>query len=901
MKTFLLKKIWLIKSSLFIIICFILCAPRLANAQSWQAVGFNDFASASDGIIIHSASATDNNGDLYIAYTATSNSNTISLRKFNKSTSGWENIGSGYLTTNGISNLALAIATDGTFYVAYRGYTVNTHLTLMKFSGTDWARLGETLPTGYGSDIALQLDKNQIPYVSYHTNVHSGARVARMVNNSWEIVGANYLSSGLIYDIHLEFDSKNTPYVAFRTPEVSNRTMYVAKFVNNNWETLGSTAIIQSYPIAMTFTISAQDIPIIAFNTTYSVYARQFNGTSWENSGGYAVLDGNGISNLKITTSENGEPYLFIYERNIQANTKKTWVMKRRHLASSWEQIGNTHHIQGTVEDVNLLFNKFGQLFQITDEGQPAKVVVRTYDADTDIWAIFGISGVTSSYTSYFALALDHQFTPYIAYRNANNKAALQKFNGAVWEDIGIAGEFYHAGKGEVSLAHHQTNGTPYTLFGSAADDGKATVYKLSTANVWNKVGTAASTGRIAAPAMIISSGTPIIAYTDDAFESRIVVKRYHSATSVWENIGNSGLGAVNAKNILLAEDKNGMLYLSYQTPENSASLMRFNGNSWENLGNIPGNVSNFSMALSVNNTPYIAYQTSGQDGTIVVMKYNSDSNMKNNTFWEKVGNLESDGFETGSIHLIFDKAGNPIVAYTNKKVNRQAVVKRFYGNEWQSLGEANQLSQGNISMVKIAISDDGKLYTAYNSQDIFVKSFDTTTLPVKLLSFTAKQYATYIRLNWQTASEKNSHSFDVEKRTDKTAFRKIGSVTAAGNSNEKLSYSFNDYDTNTSEKTYYRLKLTDLDNSFEYSDAIVLTAQSAAEKTIIYPNPASSVINISRKSSNPIDKSLKITDVLGQVCIQVDGAERQIDISMLKPGIYYLSTDEEIIPFVKK
>jgi glucose/arabinose dehydrogenase len=115
--------------------------------------------------------------------------------------------------------------------------------------------------------------------------------------------------------------------------------------------------------------------------------------------------------------------------------------------------------------------------------------------------------------------------------------------------------------------------------------------------------------------------------------------------------------------------------------------------------------------------------------------------------------------------------------------------------------------------------AENGEVYAlGLSSGAVYVLS-DQTPLPVKLTSFTGTPGYEGVGLNWQTAMEKNFSRFDVEYSTDAQRFFQIGTVnsnsTLAGNT-----YQFF-HQINDSGDKYYRLKMIDQDNSFNYSNII--------------------------------------------------------------------------------
>lgn len=76
--------------------------------------------------------------------------------------------------------------------------------------------------------------------------------------------------------------------------------------------------------------------------------------------------------------------------------------------------------------------------------------------------------------------------------------------------------------------------------------------------------------------------------------------------------------------------------------------------------------------------------------------------------------------------------------------------------------------------------------------------------------------------LNWSTHVEENSEVFFVEKSKDGESYQIIGEVTAAGNSENEMSYRFLDVGINDGE-AYYRLRQVDLDGTSSFSQTIKL------------------------------------------------------------------------------
>lgn len=177
--------------------------------------------------------------------------------------------------------------------------------------------------------------------------------------------------------------------------------------------------------------------------------------------------------------------------------------------------------------------------------------------------------------------------------------------------------------------------------------------------------------------------------------------------------------------------------------------------------------------------------------------------------------------------------------------------------------------------------------------------------LPLKLLSFTGKQENNNNRLDWVTAREKEVAGFEVERGTDGRTFSKVAMVKAAGNeSTEDYHYSFTDGQAGT--VAYYRLKMIDQDDSYTYSNVVLLHNSSAAGSLRIYPNPAEDLLQVQGLNGAA---NYSICDVKGTVVLNAAATNTEaglsINISSLSKGMYFIRIADkeknETIRFVKK
>ena len=142
--------------------------------------------------------------------------------------------------------------------------------------------------------------------------------------------------------------------------------------------------------------------------------------------------------------------------------------------------------------------------------------------------------------------------------------------------------------------------------------------------------------------------------------------------------------------------------------------------------------------------------------------------------------------------------------------------------------------------------------------------------LPIELLSFNAVYNGKTTDLTWSTASEINSNYFTIERSTDGINFTVVGIVDSKalnGYSTSILNYTLND--PNTVPGTYYyRLKQTDFDYKYTYSNVVAITITSTIDFSVdLAPNPNDGkqlTVFITSPVSGPVD--LTIYDMLGKL-----------------------------------
>jgi hypothetical protein len=173
--------------------------------------------------------------------------------------------------------------------------------------------------------------------------------------------------------------------------------------------------------------------------------------------------------------------------------------------------------------------------------------------------------------------------------------------------------------------------------------------------------------------------------------------------------------------------------------------------------------------------------------------------------------------------------------------------------------------------------------------------------LPVELLSFTGWNQGVVNKLQWITASEQNTSKFVIEKNIGTGVWNTIGERTAAGNSNQQLTYDFADNDPTVGDN-YYRLRVIDNDGIFSLSNVINIPISEAVVNNFsrVYPNPTGGQLNVEIQSTGAYDAKVLVYDVIGKKVYEKPSAlvkglnTLQFDFSQLAKGTYVLQFSDK-------
>ncbi len=183
--------------------------------------------------------------------------------------------------------------------------------------------------------------------------------------------------------------------------------------------------------------------------------------------------------------------------------------------------------------------------------------------------------------------------------------------------------------------------------------------------------------------------------------------------------------------------------------------------------------------------------------------------------------------------------------------------------------------------------------------------------LPVHLVSFQGNMNKNNkITLNWTVADNETVHSFEIERSVNGKDFTTAGVVFAS----EKFgteSYMF--FETASTEKVMYRLRMIDNTHDIDYSRILIFQTKSLGATDIkVYGNPVKDKLTFSYTSNETEMVDVKVYDVTGKTLmsqkVNIADGSNMLSLplnSTFKAGMYLVEVsngaDRQVARFVKQ
>lgn len=217
---------------------------------------------------------------------------------------------------------------------------------------------------------------------------------------------------------------------------------------------------------------------------------------------------------------------------------------------------------------------------------------------------------------------------------------------------------------------------------------------------------------------------------------------------------------------------------------------------------------------------------------------------------------------------------------------------KKNNGN-WNSVNDSLASIINPGARIRVTVGASQLLDITYPTSTTGCLTAPTSSLPVKLSSFSVTNVNCKVELKWKVTEATNFSHFVVQRSADGRNYQDQGQINyVAGETSYAATNSPYSSDSPVSKKWYYRLKQVDLDGSVEYSTIKAVDASTCDSRLRIelYPNPVEQEMNI---ASHSAIKTLEILNGLGQKVLTKSPGSQQydlkIDVGNFKQGLYIL------------
>lgn len=310
------------------------------------------------------------------------------------------------------------------------------------------------------------------------------------------------------------------------------------------------------------------------------------------------------------------------------------------------------------------------------------------------------------------------------------------------------------------------------------------------------------------------------------------------------------------------------------------------------------GNFSNGSTGWGCNPEAYNPESTyGGTSNTNIVAEVDAEAGLCQTV----------SGFTVGSYYSISFKASlrttcGPTLQSVKLKINNNALTANISRN-------GGGFNWGMETFYFVATSTTHTITFTSNTTGTCNLVFDNislnvvSALPIELVDFSANlKNERTVDLTWQTASEKDNDFFTIERSTDGKNWAAIQEIDGAGNSTNLLNYATTDL---LSEKGlyYYRLKQTDFDGAFTYSDIKAVSINNSTSEITVFPNPTNgsfTLIPASKDSAPALYTNVGTEVQTSNYSVSSTEDGFIYDISSLANGIYFVRTGNQTTKIIK-
>lgn len=817
------------------------------DATNWVDVGPPGFSAG----YAENISLAMNGSTPYVAYLDYDNYYAVTVKTFDDTN--WVNVGTPGFSEGYADNISLSIISD-TLYVAYMDYDNYYSIVIKKFDGTNWINVGTPGFTGNQADnINLVTDGTSL-YIAYRDYNYYGVAVKKFDGTDWADVGNPNVSGGYADYISVAI-SGATPYVAYMDYAYSGAT--VKTFDGTSWVAVGAPAFSDGQADYLKLVIN-DSIPLVAYldNNSGGVSGKQFDANTAPPPATGLKFDG-------------GDDYV-----NCGNNASINNLGLNGFTLEAWVKLSNpytTNSIIRKTGDYNLYVNggklnveywpngvgnsSFSKLSgTITIAANTWTHVAATWDGTTASLYVNGVLNNGSSFSTLIGGTENLWLGRSSIYNNPYG-GSMDEIR--IWNRALCQSEIQNNRTGELDtsiqnglMAYYKfnqgtvgANNTGVTTVADASGNGNNGIlnnFSLAGINSNWVAGTVTGNAPIFVPSTLsgIAGGAQVCqsgavhtgaTYYNDGNCSLIA--------GVYPSGASPVTGTVNTcvKIDATVQSYNGKPYVQRHydiTPVINAAT------------------ATATITLYYTQAEFDAYNLVRGINPALPTGSGDVTGIANLLITQYHGNGTAPGNYTGSAALI-NPADNKIIWNSSS-------------GRWEITFDVNGFSGFYV-------------YTSNTN----------STLPLQLLSFSGNKSGSSNQLQWATSNEINTKEFSVEKSTNGRSFSSIGIVVARGNAANHYDYTDNNP---FADNNYYRLKMTDNDGRFTYSNIIKLTNQPVNYLTI-YPNPVKDKTTLQISDKKLFGTTVKIMDANGRMVkrFSINNNFEIVDMSGLPPGLYML------------
>ncbi|GEM_PF-6740872 len=366
----------------------------------------------------------------------------------------------------------------------------------------------------------------------------------------------------------------------------------------------------------------------------------------------------------------------------------------------------------------NIAIDETGQIFVVFSDAEKSfKATVRTNV--NGHWETVGTAGFSEAQASDADISISPSGIPYVVYQeyNLSKKATAKRFVGGIWETVGTPN--FSAGIATITKIEVSNDNVVYVAYKDWQNGSKITVKKLVN-GIWQTVGQAGFSNQIVYDftLKVDSEGTPYVCYGDNA----LYVKKFDG--NEWISITTPDMESIQSENPDMAFDQDDNIYLAYsdKSHEGKASVKKFDGVSWIDIGQnyfSNPNVSFSEIAIDNNGRPVVMTMS------FVPIYYTYQVNVFDGTNWVNIDENSFSQLKGWVADFEVDKAGEKYIAFEDLKFQSKSKVKHLVGGKWTTLGtEGLAQNAGTNSHVFIGNNDVPFAGFLANGRQANVKKF---------------------------------------------------------------------------------------------------------------------------------------------------------------------------------